>query len=43
MDDAITGAKRYSSTIHDEIRERVMGYNVHRLGICGCMAKGLHH
>ena len=43
MDNAVTRTQRHTATVHDEVRQGVVGLHIHRLGISGGVTEGLHH
>ena len=43
VNNAVAGTQRNATAIHDEIRQAVLGVNIHRFRISGSMAKRLHH
>ena len=43
VDDAVAGAQGDTGAIHHEVRQTVLGFDVHRLGIGRGVAEGLHN
>ncbi|RJR93348.1 hypothetical protein CTB90_04277 [Dickeya solani] len=43
VDHAVARTQRHPAAVHDEIRQGVVGVDVHRLRIGGGVAEGLHH
>jgi hypothetical protein len=42
VDDAVARTQGHAAAVHDEVRQGVVGLHVHRLGIGGGVAEGLH-
>mmetsp|Transcript_29766 Transcript_29766/g.65014 ORF Transcript_29766/g.65014 Transcript_29766/m.65014 type:complete len:625 (-) Transcript_29766:76-1950(-) len=42
VDDAVAGLQGHAAAVADEVRQRVVGGHVHRLGVGGGVAEGLH-
>jgi hypothetical protein len=43
MDNAVIGTKSHTSTVREEIREFLMGFDVSRLGIGGGVTEALNY
>ena len=43
VDHAVTRTQCYAAAVADEGGQFAVGFHIHRLGISGCVAEGLHH